>query len=123
MIVGVLQFELHIPGAESLKDKRRVVKSLRDRLHREHMVSVAEVGALETLNLAVMGLAVVGTDGRRVAQVLDRVTAKLRTLLDAELGATSRQLIEGRADDDGAGEREDFSGLAAEMLARAEEPA
>jgi len=121
MVVGVLQFELHIPGAESLKDKRRVVRSVRDRLHREHMVSVAEVGALETLNLAVMGLSVVANDGKRVADVLDRVSAKLRSLHEAELGATSRQVIVG---EDAPGDTEegvDVAGLAREMLGRAGE--
>ena len=48
MVVGILQFELLVPGATSLKDKRRVVKSVKDRLHREHLVSVAEVGPAST---------------------------------------------------------------------------
>ncbi|MEZ6243685.1 MAG: DUF503 family protein [Phycisphaerales bacterium] len=120
MVVGVLQFELHVQGAESLKDKRRVVRSVRDRLHREHMVSVAEVGALDTLNLAVMGLAVVGNDGKRVADVLDKVSAKLRSLHDAELGATSRQIIVGEDSPGAIVDEMDAEALAREMLARAE---
>ncbi len=125
MVVGILQFELHVPGAESLKDKRRVVRSVRDRLHREHMVSVAEVAAQDTLNLAVMGLAVVGTDGKRVADVLDKVSAKLRGLHDAELGATSRQVIEGEAAEAGPDGDDSLPGeaIAREMLERAGERA
>jgi uncharacterized protein len=80
MVVGILQFELIVRGAESLKDKRRVVRSVKDRLHREHQVSVAEVASQDTLTLAVIGLAAVGTDGKRIADVLDRITAKLRSL-------------------------------------------
>lgn len=97
MVIGVLQFELLIRGSASLKDKRRVVRSVKDRLHRDHMVSVAEVSLQDRLDAASMALACVGADGRRVAETLDRVTAKLRALGDAELGETSRQVL--RADD------------------------
>jgi uncharacterized protein YlxP (DUF503 family) len=93
MVIGILQFELVIHGSESLKDKRRVVRSVKDRLHREHMVSVAEVASHDVLNLAVMGLACVGSDGGRVGEILDHVTEKLRGLGDAELGSVSRQIL------------------------------
>lgn len=93
MVIGILQFELLIHDSQSLKDKRRVVKSVKDRLHREHMVSVAEVGALDKLNLAMLALACVGNQGSRIGEVLDAITNKLRALHDAELGDVSRQII------------------------------
>ena len=93
MILAVLQFELHVPGGESLKDKRRVVKSLKDRLHREHQVSVAEVGSLDSLTHATMALAAVGSEGKHMAEVLDRISAKLRALPDAELVTTTRRIL------------------------------
>ena len=46
MKIAVLQFDLSIHDAESLKDKRRIVQSLKDRLHRDHLVSIAEVEVL-----------------------------------------------------------------------------
>ncbi len=95
MVVGILQFELLIHEAESLKDKRRVVLSVKDRLHREHQASVAEVDAHDMLNRAVLGLAVVGRDGRRVGEVLDQITAKLRGLHGAELGGVQREILYG----------------------------
>jgi len=97
MVVGVLQFELLIPWAESLKDKRRVVRSVKDRLHRQHLVSVAEVSAQDVLNVARMGLAVVTNDGAHAASLLDRIEAKLRGMTDAELGETSREILVGRS--------------------------
>lgn len=100
MIIAALQFELAIHGAESLKDKRRVVRSLKDRLHREHLVAVAEVGALESPVTAVMGLAAVGTDGRHLGTVLDSVEHKLRGLFDAELVAVRREFIRGTEPDE-----------------------
>ena len=124
MVIGVLQFELLIPSAESLKDKRRVIRSVRDRLHREHLVSVAEVASQEILNVAVMGLACVGTDGARVGEVLDHIGEKLRSLPDADLGDCSRQIIHGSQLVDSAAASEpalDAEALAREMLARADE--
>lgn len=106
MFIAVLQFELLVHGAMSLKDKRRVVKSVKDRLHREHMVSVAEVAALDHHRLAVMGLALVSNSAPYASSVLDSIIAKLRGLRDAELGAVSREILhghqlpDGEADDD-----------------------
>jgi uncharacterized protein len=94
MVIGILQFELLIRGAESIKDKRRVVSSLKDRLHREFQASVAEVARQENMTVARLGLAVVGTDGRSIGQVLDKVTLKLRALHDAELAGISRELLQ-----------------------------
>src|SRR5436189_6470333 len=97
MIIGILQFELLVHDASSLKDKRRVVQSVKDRLHREHQAAVAEVARLESLSVAVLGLAVVGREGSRVGEVLDTITNKLRELRDAELGDVSREILQGRA--------------------------
>lgn len=97
MFIGILQFELLIRASTSLKDKRRVVKSLKDRLHREHLVSVAEVEALDHHKLAVMGLAVVSNSRTHAEAVLDRVTRKLRRIPDAELGDVSREILSGDA--------------------------
>lgn len=118
MVVGVMQFEILIAGAESLKDKRRVVRSVRDRLHREHQVSVAEVGAHDSLGRAVMGVSCVCTDGKRAGDVLDAISTKLMKLTDGELGATLREIrkpdFDGRADHEP--EAIDEVAIAAEML-------
>lgn len=95
MLVGLLQFELLIRGAESLKDKRRVVRSVKDRLHREHQVSVAEVAHLDNPAVAGMGLAIVNRDAQYLQSVLDTITRKLRSLDDAELGDCYREVLNG----------------------------
>ncbi|MEM1423003.1 MAG: DUF503 domain-containing protein [Planctomycetota bacterium] len=92
MFIGAMQFELLVHGATSLKDKRSVVRSVKDRLHREHQVSVAEVGAHDALGRAVMGLSLVAKDPARCNEVLDRCTAKLRELTDGELGLCRRRV-------------------------------
>ncbi len=93
MIIGILQFELLLRGATSLKDKRSVVSSLKDRLHREHQASVAEVALQDRIGVARLGLAVVGSDGKHIGQTLDRITLKLRALHDAQLGDTRREVL------------------------------
>lgn len=95
MVIGVLQFELLIPHAMSLKDKRRVVKSLKDRLHRAFMVSVAEVGALDHHRLALMGLVVASNSVRYVTALLDRVVNRIRATPDAQLGEVRRDILHG----------------------------
>lgn len=125
MVIGVLQFDLIIHDAQSLKDKRRVISSLKDRLHREHLVSIAEIGDPELLNHARLAVACVARDGQRVGEVLDHVSEKLRSLRDAEVGASHRQLIHGTQLSEEAGQDDldpDPDGeLAAEMLRRVSE--
>ncbi len=129
MILGILQFDVHIHDSQSLKDKRRVVLSLKDRLHREHMVAIAEVSHQETLNLARLGLAMVGSDGKHVGQTLDRIVAKLRSILgasgEAELGDVSRQVLQASQieweEDTTQATATDNDQLAAELIARASE--
>ena len=117
MIIGLLHFELLIHGSESLKDKRSVVKSVKDRLHREHMVAVAETGSLEVLNQAVMALTIVGNDGAVLGATLDRITEKLRGLRDAELGFARRELIRPGRTDTPEAEELDEDSLADELMA------
>ncbi|HYD00900.1 MAG TPA: DUF503 domain-containing protein [Phycisphaerales bacterium] len=93
MYIALLQFEIEVPGAESLKDKRRIVNSVKDRLHREHLCSVAEVGNLENASLAVMALALVGSDRKHLRSVIDTIEHKLRSLPEGRLGAMEHQLL------------------------------
>lgn len=121
MLIAVLQIELHVPGSESLKDKRRVVKSIKDKLHREHQVSVAEVAAQESHTTAVIGIAAVGSEGRHLGTVLDRISEKLRSLHDAEVAATSRHIISGEKADAPPHREPVDHDLVDAMLARAQE--
>lgn len=73
MIVGVLTVELFLPNNGSLKDKRQVVKSLKQRVKNKFNVSIAEVGEQDLWQKSVLGVACVGTDTAFVNQVLDSV--------------------------------------------------
>ena len=71
MFVGALRLVLQIPGARSLKDRRRVALSLKERLQNRLHVSAAEVGSLDDPRFAEIAVAVVSND----AAVCDRVMA------------------------------------------------
>ena len=73
MMIGVCRVELHLPDRHSLKEKRQVVKSLKDRIRREFNVSIAEVGDQDLWQRAVLAAACVGTDRAYVNGVLDRL--------------------------------------------------
>lgn len=85
MIVGVLQIELEIPEAQSLKDKRRVVKSLKDRIANGHNVSIAEVGALDAHQRSILGIAMVANDKAYVEGGLSKIVDLVRLVPQANL--------------------------------------
>ena len=78
MVVGVLQVELHVPNARSLKDRRSVVKSLRDQMRSRFNIAVAEVASTEKWQRATLGISTVGEDRPYVEGLLRQVTEWLR---------------------------------------------
>lgn len=72
MIVGSCLIELDIPGAQSLKDKRSVVKSILTRLQNQFKISAAEVGDLDYWRSAEIGLAVVSNSAPHASEVLQK---------------------------------------------------
>lgn len=120
MVVGVMQVEIAIDWSQSLKDKRRVVKSLRDTLHRHHMVSVSEVEDHEILNRATLGIAIAGVSGGAIAATLDRVLERIRSTPDCELTGTSREILHGWGASFGSGSNhsDDFGDIARVLIER-----
>lgn len=80
MVVAISVFELHLPRSRSLKEKRRVVKSLTERIHRRHRVSVAETDFHDLRQRAEIGIAAVGTSQHRLERQMDAI----RRLADEE---------------------------------------
>ena len=85
MTVGVLQVELSVTDAMSLKDKRRVIKSLKDRIAHAHNVSVAEVGALDEHRRSVLGFAMVANDAGYVEGALSKLVDFVKTVRSVDL--------------------------------------
>ncbi len=85
MVVGVLRIRLGIFEALSLKDKRRVIKSLKDKLAARHNVSIAEVDDLDHRQAGTLGLALVANDSRFVQSALSKIVDEVRRYPHASL--------------------------------------
>lgn len=92
MVVGVQAFELAIPGAGSLKAKRSVVKSLKDRLRRRFNVSVAETALHDRHDRAELTVAVVADGRGRADGILDKVDAFVAEDPRVVMGPVRREL-------------------------------
>ena len=97
MVVAVSVCELHLPVARSLKQKRRVVKSLIERMHHRYRVSIAETDFHDKHQRAEISIAIVAN---RESEVV-RLMQQLRELIESEPEATltfwQPQFLEGRS--------------------------
>ncbi len=75
MIVGTVVVDLHLPGINSLKEKRRRLKSLQARLRNKFNISVSEVGLNDIKRSAQIGLAMVSNDRVLIEQVFEKAVA------------------------------------------------
>ena len=78
MIVGVLSMQVSVFDAMSLKDKRRVIKSLKDRIANKFNVSIAEVGYNDSMRTAMLGVTMVANESRFVESSLSTVVEFVR---------------------------------------------
>jgi len=74
MIIGVVIFDIHLPAVGSLKGKRKIIKSLKDRIRNKFNVSVAEIEAQDLWQKAVLAAAIVSPDKTFANSVLSKVS-------------------------------------------------
>jgi uncharacterized protein len=90
MVVGVCEVELHLPGSSNLKEKRWVLRSLKDRLHRRFNVSVSEIDHQDLWQRARLAIVTVSNDVAVVHSVLSHAQGLVQgdprvELLDVEV--------------------------------------
>ena len=90
MHVGICILHLRLLEAYSLKDKRRTIKSIKDRVRNKFNVSIAEIDALDKWQWATLGVACVSNDTRFTNSLLSKVVdfvdeARLVELVDYEI--------------------------------------
>jgi uncharacterized protein YlxP (DUF503 family) len=78
MTVGIARLTLFIPDSHSLKEKRMVLRRVKDRTRQKFNVAIAEVEDNDVWQRGVLGLALVGNDGRFVDSALDEVVRFVR---------------------------------------------
>ncbi len=93
MIVGLMQIEIRIEDSFTLKDKRRVLKSLIERTKRNFNVSIAEVDNNEIVNFATLGLSTVSNSTRFIDEVFDKILGFLEINFNIEIVKAKRELI------------------------------
>ncbi len=93
MIVGILTIVLSIPGSGSLKDKRRVVRSVLDRVRGKFNVSAAEIGHLDSHTVASLAFACVSNDAGLVNRILDKILDQVESNPLCEVTDSNLELI------------------------------
>ncbi len=71
-VVG-FEVEIRIPGSQSLKDRRQIVRSLLDGARQRYAVSAAEIGGQDTWQRATLGFAIVASEPRLAEEVVDQL--------------------------------------------------
>jgi uncharacterized protein len=94
MIVGACRLTLLAPESHSLKEKRMVVRSIKDRTRQKFNVAIAEVGGQDSWQEAVLGFAVVANDRRFVQEMLDKILNFIEGLAIAKIIDDEKDLIQ-----------------------------
>ncbi|HEY6879841.1 MAG TPA: DUF503 domain-containing protein [Polyangiales bacterium] len=87
MVVGICRVVLALPGNDSLKGKRSVVRSILERARTRFHAAAAEVADMDVHRRATLGFTIVSNDARHVQSILDK-------LIGFVAGATEAQLID-----------------------------
>ena len=73
MIIGSIQFKLHFPEPQSLKEKRSILKSVLTRIRQTFNVGLAEIGDMDLWQASLIAAVCVGRERKEVEKVLDEV--------------------------------------------------
>jgi hypothetical protein len=93
MRVGLLVIELFLHGASSLKEKRRVVRGLRDRCRSRYNVAVAEVDHQDLHQRATLAFTSVGTEELALGQLFDRLLDEAENAAPGGVSEISREFL------------------------------
>ncbi len=93
MPVGLLTLELHIPDAQSLKDKRQVLRSLKDKLRGQFNVAVAELEHQDTWQRSVVGVVTISNEEHHVEEMLQKVLSESDRILGSVLISHNVEMV------------------------------
>ena len=95
MPIGLLTLEIHIPDARSLKDKRQVIRSLKDRLCANFNVAVAELDHQDLWQRSRVGVVSISGDGRHLEDCLQAIAQESERMLGRDLVSQQIEYFEG----------------------------
>ena len=93
MVVGTLKIELRLYDNRSLKGKRKIVRSMVDKVKHKFNVAVAEVGSNDKWQKIELGISTVGSDRRHIDASLNNILAFLDSLYLAEIVDTKAEIF------------------------------
>ena len=93
MVVGTLKIELHLHDNHSLKGKRKVVRSMVDKVKHRFNAAIAEVGSNDNWQRIELGITTVGNDRRHIESSLGNILAFLESLYLAEIVNTESEIL------------------------------
>lgn len=94
MLVGIAEYQLFLPNAHSLKDKRALLKSLQARLHNKFPAAVCEAEQQELWQRSTLGVAVVGNQQRHVESMLASISQFIENFSpDMELTDIKQEIV------------------------------
>jgi len=85
MVVGTLRVEFHLHDNQSLKGKRKVVRSMVDKVKHKFNAAVAEIGSNDKWQKIELGISTVGNDRRHIDSSLNNILLYLESLYLAEI--------------------------------------
>lgn len=80
--VAALTVSIHIPAAQSLKEKRMVLRRIKDKIRARYNVSVAEIAGQTKWQTATLCFAMTGADHAIIRETLDKISATLKGMGD-----------------------------------------
>ncbi len=93
MVVGIAKIELHLHDNRSLKGKRKIVKSMVDKIKHKFNASVAEIGSNDKWQKIELGVSTVGNDRRHIDASLNNILAFLESLYLAEIVRSETEIL------------------------------
>ena len=94
MVAGLCKLEFFLPETHSLKEKRMILRSLKEKTSQKFKVSVAEVGHQDLWQRAEIGFSVVGSDRRLVGSLIEQVIQFLEELDLGQMTQRSMEIID-----------------------------
>lgn len=93
MEIGLLTLGLHLHEGSSLKDKRRVIRSLMQRVRARHNVSVAETDHQDLLQRAELAFLAVGSSRDALSTLFDRITEEAERSVPGDVVEEGREFL------------------------------
>jgi hypothetical protein len=93
MFTGICRLDIMLYHSESLKDKRRILKSIIERIRNKYNVSVSEVGNNDKWQAASIGVSIVSNSTAQVDRVLDAVVRYVETDTRVEITGYHKEMI------------------------------